>query len=533
MSRFSNERTEGGSLDQLTEFLRHDYAVSLLAVVFAAMLIVLVRLLLPIADRPRARIATIYLCLSFMAGGLMRVVPDGSSTEKTIEFFWWFFLLASIGRSIVLLLIDVVSVRRSHRSSPRIFRDLTQAVVYVIVVMLTLRADGVEPGSLLTTSALLTAVIGLALQDTLGNMVSGLALQIQRPFEAGDWIQFENDTRSIGQVTEVNWRATTVMTTDLVELIVPNGILAKAMVRNFSRPSRVSRRSISVQGAYEVPPHRVQEAIVRALETTPGVIKDPPPWVQTNAFADSGIEYTVFFFTDDFAAREVTDGAVRDRVWYAMNRAGIGIPFPVRTVNLHQVSEESQRRALERELERRDDILRAVDFLDHLPAEAHRALAAAAEVRLFGPGEIIVKEGETAGELFIIDRGEVDVEVTKRPPPGSTADPNAAPAPSKRQLSVARLGPGKFFGEMALLTGEPRAATVRAATQCALIVIGHDAFHDQIMKVPEVLKRMSDLVAERTEELEAVAEGSRPSLDPTPERSARLLSQIKAFFKMS
>src|SRR6185369_7136693 len=147
--------------------------------------------------------------------------------------------------------------------------DLTQAVVYVIVVLLTLRLMGVEPTSLLTTSALLTAVIGLALQDTLGNLVSGLALQMQRPFEVGDWIQFDQDPRQVGQVTEVNWRATTLMTSDLVEVIVPNAFLAKAQIRNYSRPSTVSRRSVSVQGPYDESPHRVQDAIARALKGTP------------------------------------------------------------------------------------------------------------------------------------------------------------------------------------------------------------------------------------------------------------------------
>src|SRR5262249_54424470 len=159
-----------------------------------------VRLLLPRADRTRSRIAAVYLVLAIVSGVAQWVSPDGSSVEKTIEFFFWFFVLASCGRSLVLLAVDVVFGRRTHRSAPRIFPDLTQAVVYVIVVMLTLRAIGVEPGSLLTTSALLTAVVGLALQDTLGNLVSGLALQMQRPFAVGDWIQFDPDPRQVGQV---------------------------------------------------------------------------------------------------------------------------------------------------------------------------------------------------------------------------------------------------------------------------------------------------------------------------------------------
>jgi CRP-like cAMP-binding protein len=86
---------------------------------------------------------------------------------------------------------------------------------------------------------------------------------------------------------------------------------------------------------------------------------------------------------------------------------------------------------------------------------------------------------------------------------------------------------------MSLLTGEPRKATVRAATECALIVVGHEAFNDSVLSVPEVLVKVSALVAQRQEELEAIAEGSRPSLEPSPERSQKLLYQIKAFFKIA
>jgi small-conductance mechanosensitive channel len=497
-------------------YLKGEHAMGAIGVVTAAVLLGVVRLLLSKADRNRSRIAGAYLGLAVAFGIAEWISPDGSSVEKTIDFFFWFFVLASCGRSLVLLAVDVVFGRKAHRSAPRIFRDLTQAVVYVIVLMLTLRAIGVEPGSLLTTSALLTAVVGLALQDTLGNLVSGLALQMQRPFEVGDWIQFDPDARQVGQVTEVNWRATTVMTSDLVEIIVPNAMLAKAAIRNYSRPSKVSRRFVSVQGPYEASPHRVQEAIVKALRGTPGILDEPAPWVQTKVFADSGIEYTVWFFTDDYAARERTDGFVRDRVWYAMQRAKLNIPFPIRTVQMHEVSEESRRRDHEKELERRDKILRCVDFLDVLPNETHRALAAAAEVRFFAPGEAIVRQGEKSAEMFIIDQGEVAVELFGE----------------RRAMSVARLGPGKFFGEMGLMTGELRAATVRAITECELLVVGHDAFHSIIAAAPNVIEKMSELLVIRQSELEAVASERRPTIEPMHDRSQRLISQIKSFFKL-
>jgi small-conductance mechanosensitive channel/CRP-like cAMP-binding protein len=502
-------------LEIIASFFMGEHALGVLSIVASVVFLVLARLLLPRDERDRTRIAVVYLALAGVLGAATFVVPIASSVGRAIDFFYWFFLLASCGRSIVLIGIDVVFGRRAQGAPPRIFRDLLQAVVYVIVLMLTLRAAGVEPGSLLTTSALLTAVVGLALQDTLGNLVSGLALQMQRPFQVGDWIQFGDDARGTGQVTEVNWRATTLMTSDLIEVIVPNAMLAKAPIRNYSRPSNVSRRFVSVSAAYDHPPQLVKQAIEKALAGTPGLVESPPPWVQTKVFADSGIEYTVWFFTDDYAARERTDGLVRDRVWYALQRARISIPFPVRTVHMHPVTEESELRAKSRELEHRDQVLRCVDFLEVIPPETHRALAASSEMRMYAPNEVIVHEGERSNELYIIDAGEVAVELRR----------------DARQIEVARLSRGQFFGEMGLMTGEPRTATVRAVSECTLVVIGHDAFHDTLAKVPEVIGKMSDLLAVRQAQLEEAA-SKRPSIEPMQDRSKRLISQIKGFFKL-
>jgi small-conductance mechanosensitive channel/CRP-like cAMP-binding protein len=502
-------------LEPLATFFTGEHAVGAISIIASVVFLVLARLLLPHDDRDRTKVAGIYLALAAVLGGLAWIVPPGTSMGRAIDFFYWFFLLASAGRSLVLLAVDIAFGRRAHRAPPRIFRDLTQAVVYVIVLMLTLRMVGVEPGSLLTTSALLTAVVGLALQDTMGNLVSGLALQMQRPFEVGDWIQFETDNTRTGQVTEVNWRATTVMTSDMVELIIPNALLAKGAIRNFSRPSTISRRFVSVSCDYEVPPLRVKEAIGKAIAGTPGVVDEPAPWVQTKVFGDSGIEYTIWFHIDDYAARERIDGLVRDRVWYALQRARIAIPFPVRTVHMHEVTEESKLRAKNERLGHLDAALRCVDFLDVLPPETHRNLAAMAEVRLFAPGEVVVQEGDRSSELFIIDRGALSVDLFR----------------GGRHIEVARLGPGNFFGEMGVMTGEPRTATVRAITECTLLALGHEAFHDTLAKVPEVIGKISDLLAIRQAQLEEAA-SKRPSIEPMDDRSKRLISQIKSFFKL-
>jgi small-conductance mechanosensitive channel/CRP-like cAMP-binding protein len=504
-------------MDALSGLARTDRSLDVVGIATAVALLALAHFLLPKADKGRTRLPLAYLLLAALFGVLAEVLDNNASVGRVFAFLYTFFLLASCGRSLVLLAVDVIFGRRTHRAPPRIFRDVTQAVVYVVVLMLTLRAVGVEPGSLLTTSALLTAVIGLALQDTLGNMVSGLALQMQRPFEVGDWIQFDPDPRQIGQVTEVNWRATTVMTSELVELIVPNALLAKAPIRNYSKPSHVSRRTITVQGPYESSPRRVHDAILAAMANTPGVLSDPPAWVQTRNFADSGIEYAIYFFTDDFASRDRVDGHVRDRVWYALQRGEVQIPYPQRTVHMHAVSDESRGRSLERELERRDRVLRCVDFLDALPPEAHRSLAAAAVVRLYAPGEMIVSLGDSSGELFIIDRGEVVVEL---------------PREDRTPREIARLSSGKFFGEMGLMTGEQRKASVRADTECELLVVSHEAFHSTLAANTGIIEKICDLLLERQAELEAVATTRDTMIEPKDDRSKRLISQIKSFFKL-
>jgi small-conductance mechanosensitive channel/CRP-like cAMP-binding protein len=491
-------------------------SLELFGVLAALVLLFLARWLLPPADKRRTGLPAVYLGIAVLCGGLNYALSDQTPEFKVLDFLDTFFLLASLGRSLVLLAIDVAFGRRTHRAPPRIFRDLTQALVYVVILMLTLRAIGVEPSSLLTTSALLTAVVGLALQDTLGNMVSGLALQMQRPFEVGDWIQFENDPRQIGQVTEVNWRAITVVTSDLVEVIVPNGLLAKAPIRNYSKPSPVMRRVVTVQGPYGVPPGRVHEAILSGLVGTPGVLDDPAPWIQTRSFADSGVEYGVFFFTRDFGNRDRVDGHVRDRVWYALQRASVNIPFPIRTVHMHTVSEETEQRERDRELERRDRALKCVDFLDVLSPESHRALASAAQLRLYAAGEVVFRQGEPSNDFYIIDRGEAQVELGR--------DGTAS--------VVALLGAGRFFGEMGVMTGEARAATVRARTECQLLVIDKAAVQRALESAPGVVEKISDLLARRQAELEAVNASRGPRGAPIQERSKRLFTQIKEFFKI-
>lgn len=502
-------------MQEWLEALKSGGTTSLLgvAILLALLLWFALFFALPGSQRSRVRLPLVFLALHLALIAIRWKFPGTSGVVWPAALF---FLLASIGRSAFLLVVDWLFALRFGRSLPKIIRDLIQAAVYVLVAIPPLHEAGADPGSLLTTSALLTAVIGLSLQETLGNLFAGLAMQAQRPFAVGDWIQFDAEPQHVGRVTEINWRATKVLTNDLVEVIVPNGILAKAPIVNFTQPTRLSRRLVKVQASYEAPPRVVQAALFEAVKDARGVLASPAPLVLVNSFADSGVEYWVHYFIDEFEQRNPIDSEVRARIWYALKRGGISIPFPVRDVRFHDMSVEAKRSLDEERVAARERAMRNVDFLDVLPEEALAELARHVQTRFYTTGEAIIRQGEQGDQLFIILSGEVAVLLGK----------------NGTESEVARLGPGKFFGEMSLMTGEARSATVRAAAECELLVVGHTEFHDVLVTAPELAERVSHVLAKRQAQLEE--RSSNPSIATGQEvvRSGVLLKKIKEFFSI-
>jgi CRP-like cAMP-binding protein len=400
---------------------------------------------------------------------------------------------------------------------PKIVRDIVQGAVYVAILLAALRAAGVEPGSILTTSALLTAAIALSLQETLGNMVAGLAIQAQRPFDVGDWIQFDTDPKHVGRVLEINWRATKILSLDEVEVVIPNATLAKAAITNFTKPKSYSRRSIYVQLPNDVAPHLVHDAILKAIPGASGVLDEPGPSVVTNAFVDGNIDYWVRFYTDQFDRRDGVDGGVRDRIWHALSRLHLPLAVPTRDVRQHVISARSLEREREAKIAQREAALGSVDFLRVLEPAPLRSLAARSGARSYAAGELIVRQGEPGEEMFLIEAGEVKVTLDR----------------AEGEVEVTRLGPGHFFGEMSLAVGERRAATVSAVTGCSLVVVGHEAFREALASAEAAAEHVSQVIAARRDELEQRGEEARVE-DPAAvkERSSQLLGKIRKFFAL-
>lgn len=480
----------------------------------AAGLLTLALFVLPRTERRHLRFPLLllaaYLALVVGYRALVGPMPPRSKWAMLALLL----LLISLTRIAFLVIMDWVLVRLLQRNVPRIFRDILQGLLFICMALVLFRTMGVDLGSLLTTSAILTAVIGLSLQESLGNLVAGLAVRAERPFEIDDWVEILDGQTSIGRVVEINWRATKLRTNEQFEVVVPNGLIAKSTFRNYTRPDPIARRVVDFQAPYSTPPDQIRNVVLAALRGTPQIQQSPPPRLWLAGFGESGINYQAVYFISDIAARNDIDSDVRTRIWYALHRANISMPFPVRNVNVRQIVETPARDATDLNLDERFDVLARIALFRDMPEPEQRALAETAQVLLYAAGENLIFEGDAGNDLFVVARGEV-VAVTQ----------NAA----GETVELASIGVGHVFGELSLLTGV-RGATITATAESVVLRISHDEFRRIVSNVEGLGEMLLAALVERQAKLSRPEElGLDPSVSNAVVRSA-LFDRIRRFF---
>lgn len=490
-----------------TEFLSTVGEFALLALLIGAALVLLAR--------EQRRLVLLPIVFLFLSASLyvLSMLFSGIGMMSVFGFLAELLLFAAVGR--ICFVLAVTILQRVLRWSPqKIYLDVCMAVIYVMVLVPVLSKAGLKTSELVTGTTLITAILALAMQSTLGNIFAGIALHLQHPFELGDWIQFDDKREHIGKVKEISWRATTVVTLDSVEVVIPNSKLAEMPLTNFMRPERHSRRSIYFVCPYSVPPARVHEVVLNAIVGARGVVETPAPTIVTNAFTDRGIEYWLRFFTELLDIRDGIDGGVRDRVWYSLNREGITMPPAVHQVELTETSPELNEATARHRLERHEKILQEISLCQGLPETAFQILARESQMRRYLPSEVIIRQDDPGMELFVVSTGTVSVSVMKA---------------GNASVEVTRLGPGDYFGEMSLLLGDPRTTSVTAISECELLVIGKQAFADAFAESPQITATISKTIAARRVELDSrLAQGTARTTQDDEVES--LMMKIQKYF---
>jgi len=366
---------------------------------------------------------------------------------------------------------------------------------------------------LLTSTAIVTGVIGFAMQGVLGNLLAGMSLHASRSMSVGDWIEVDG---TIGQVTLVNWRETRLRTTGGHVVIVPNGKLADATISNFSSPTRLRRHEVPVSASYGDAPGDVIAALLEATDCVPAVEKQPSPDAYVTGFKDFCIEYVLRFYSKQYESRTPIEGDVMRMTWYKFNRRGIEIPFPMsgRLLDNFMQAVHAQRfeKPLASEIERSaDDLLRSdfgrklmagPDGVCMLSRDELKTLGRKVKRTRFTHGEVLMRQGDDGESFYVLVQGKVQ---------GSIASSDAA-----RPIEF-ELQPGALFGEMSLLTGLSRSATMTAVTNCELLEFDREAFAQLLSLREEIPRVLSDLAAARAQENAASLEKLRASAVVPPD----------------
>jgi small-conductance mechanosensitive channel/CRP-like cAMP-binding protein len=406
-------------------------------------------------------------------------------------------------RLVDVLVFDVAMSRRRNVIAPQLLRQILSLVLYFFAFTVAFnRLLSLDVPTALTGGAVIAAILGLALQDTLGNLFSGIALHLEGGFEVGDVLRSGD---FVGVVESVSWRATRIRGFNNQIVILPNSVIARERLEVFPR-NNLNGRVLPVSVDYHVAPATVIGILTQATAHVEGVARERPCFVRVGSFSDSAVIYEIKYFTRDYGLRDRIDADIRKAVWYALHRNDIRFATPVLSYAPYTPPKLDHDMA-------RDEIaqrLEEVDVLTPLSDEAHAAVAAATKVHVYSKGETILHAGTAGDSMFVVHSGTVSIRI--------------GDAGANGGHEIAQLGSGSVFGEMALLTGEKRTADVIALTDVVALEIGKDSLQPILQNNPELAGAISEKVMERRDHL------AHRRAEATEEQEQSVLSRIRAYF---
>ncbi len=438
-------------------------------------------------------------------------------------------VLAGAGFAAVVLtielayrLVDRFALARSvdaqgRPTVPRLVRDLGAWIAVAVGIVIGAHwFFEVDLKGFALPSAVVSAVLGFALQDVLKNVFAGLALQTEQPFDIGDWIVVDGEPR---RVLEMSWRSTHLRNNLGVDFREPNANLVAARITDLGAGERAVGFAVFFGLATTAPPRLVKDSIERAVREAPGVVADPPPVALIAEFGDSAVRYEVRYWSREVdGVSRVRDG-VLSRIWYQLHRDGWSLPYPVRNVQLEPARDIAADKRSWRTA-RAEALLARTDLFAAVAEEVRRQLAEAAELQYFDGGEKLVTEGKPGDSLLLLSRGSV--VVTKSGSDLGTTN-----------VTLAVLREGAYFGEMSLLTGDPRSASVTADGAVEVFVLDREALAPILASDPALAETLSRVLTERAAATVARFEDKRESMrrvEATDHHT--LLERIRTFFHL-
>lgn len=447
-------------------------------------------LLLPSDDSFRAYVAT-RMGLLIATDGATLTTADGGNPSmmsetsmsvavnllKLLKIILWLTLVVVVVR----LLLNLVTKALYRNSSPGEVSSLLQTVISVIIYIVSFfiifqtQFPTVELAPLFTGSTILGIVVGLALQDTLGNLFSGLAIQADQSFQVGDVLSV--GTLGSGVVESVSWRGVKIRTFQNKLLVISNSALGKEAIE-VAPKSNLNARLVFFTTVYTASPANVALRIREAVRISENVSQKVRPIVRIKSLGTDGIDWEIKYWLEDYSKYNDSDALVRQRIWYVCQREKIDFAFPTRTIHIEPKTIDV---APEEVVNSITEHLNNVSLFAPLSDEEIERLANASTSRIYAPGEAIVKINQEGNSMFVIIDGSVKVQIPE----------------NDYQKTVGTLAENDFFGEMSLLTGEPRSANVIAIVETEVLRIDKNGLKPILEANPTLVEAISELVEER------------------------------------
>jgi small-conductance mechanosensitive channel len=420
-------------------------------------------------------------------------------------------LMMTLVVAIVRFVFYIITKAIYRNAAPGEVSTLLQTVISVIIYIVSFFLifqnvyPSVQLAPLFTGSTILGIVVGLALQDTLGNLFAGLALQADQPFQVGDVVIIPG--RGEGVVEMVSWRGVKIRTFQNKLLVISNSVLGKETIE-VAPKDNLNAKLVFFNTLYAHSPTRTIQFVREAVRQIENVSQKMRPVVRIRNLGDNGIDFEVKYWLDDYVLQHDTDALIRQRIWYVFQREGIEFAYPTRTLHIEPKPVETAPEEITTSI---SENLNRVSIFNPLSDEEIERLANASTSRVYAPGEAIVRAGQVGNSMFVIIRGSVKVQITE----------------NDYQKTINTLAEDDFFGEMSLLTGQPRSANVIAIVETEVLRIDKEGLKPILEGNPHLVESISEMIEERKVLLTTQSEEESEDL-ASPKKGA--IRSIRKFF---
>ncbi|MCP4156428.1 MAG: mechanosensitive ion channel [bacterium] len=416
-----------------------------------------------------------------------------------------FFILILTVKIVVFIIFDFLFAQKQKIKYPRLIKDVVVILLYGIGLLFIANYYlDIKITVVLASSAVLTVVVGFALQDILGDLFSGIALNLEESLKIGDWIstgEYE------GRIEQFRWRSIKLRTIDNALVVIPNQIAAKQAVFCFGHSGQSFALRTTIGVSYENSPDFVMETLMNVMTSIDLILKLPGPKVFVTGFDDFAINYELKFFLRDFSNKSNILGEINRKSYYAFKRKDIKIPFPVRDVYIKKDADEKH---ANRDLV---TLIKKNEIFDSIDEVQLKELLEDIKVEVFGHGELLISEGDEGRWFFHILSGEVEIITNNR--------------------LLNRLGKNDYFGELSLFTGEKTAASVRVSRESEIIRIPSERFRETVKVNKNMALKVSEVIAARKAKLEEFKEKESETQETSIRKETEsLFLRIKNYFSV-